>query len=238
MSISRIPLTDRRRARIVGSLFLAAILAYGIGTALTTSVLSSPDLLAGVSAKTPQYAVGAALMVLNSVIVAAIGVLLFPLLARYSRPIAGVYLGGRLVEAVVLVVGVGFLLSLIPLAAGSGAASAADATEFATRAASALDANDVAYQIAMAALGFTSLFFCALLLRARLVPRFLAVWGVVGYAVFFVGAVLELLGATGWGLPLSIVGGLFELVFGVWLIVKGFNSRPVEVPAERSSAAA
>ena len=231
MSTTRPPLTDRSRTRIVGMLFLAAILAYGTGTSLTTSVLSAPDLLAGVSANTLQFTVGATLMLLNSVIVAAIGVLLFPLLARHSRAVARIYLGGRLVESVVLIIGIGFLLSIIPLSAESVAASTADATGLAAQAASALDSNDVAYQIAMAALGFASLFFCALLLRVRLVPWFLAIWGIVGYAVFFVGAVLELLGAAGLGLPLSIPGGLFELVLGVWLIVKGFAVRPTVATA-------
>jgi hypothetical protein len=220
MTITRAPLTDRRRVRLVGMLFLAAILAYGIGTSLTTSVLSGPDLLAGVAANTPQFMLGAALMLANSVIVAAIGVLLFPILKRHSAPVARVYLGGRLLEAGVLIIGIGFLVSLVALSGELATASAADAADLATRATSALEANDVAYEIGMAALGFASLFFCALLFRARLVPHILAVWGLVGYLVFFTGALLELVGAAGWGLPLSIPGGLFELVFGVWLIAR------------------
>lgn len=237
MSTTRPPLTDRTRTRLVGALFLAAILAYGIGTSLTTSVLSAPDQLAGVAANTAQFTLGAALMVANSVIVAALGVLLYPLLHRHSARVARVYLGGRLVEAVVLLLGIGFLLSLVALSGELATTNTADATELTTRAASALEANAVAYQAAMAALGFASLFFCGLLFRARLVPRFLAVWGVVGYAVFFAGAVLELMGFAGWGLPLSIPGGLFELVFGVWLIAKGFTQpvRPAPVPSAPSA---
>jgi hypothetical protein len=151
MTTTRTPITDKSRARLVGTLFLAAILAYGIGTSLitsisATSVLSAPDTLSEVAANTAQFTLGVALMLANSVIVAAIGVLLFPILKRHSTPVARVYLAGRLVEAVVLIVGIGFL------------------------------------------------FFCTLLFRTRLVPRFLAVWGVVGYAVFFAGAVLELVG--------------------------------------------
>ena len=41
--------------------------------------------------------------------------------------------------------------------------------------------NFLAYNIAMAGLGIGSLFFCVALYRSRLVPRFLAVWGFVGY---------------------------------------------------------
>ena len=75
----------------------------------------------------------------------------------------------------------------------------------------------------MTGLGVGSLFFCVVLCRARLVPRFLAVWGFVGYASFATGCVLELLGAARAGLPATILGGLFEVFFAIWLLVRGFN---------------
>ena len=68
-------------------------------------------------------------------------------------------------------------------------------------------------------------------------PRWLAMWGLVGYAVFLTGALLELLGVAGIGLPLSILGGLFEIVFGVWLIVKGFRSSVASVRAHSTQVA-
>ena len=75
----------------------------------------------------------------------------------------------------------------------------------------------------MAGLGAGSLFFCYLLFRSGLVPRFLAVWGFVGYSVFAAGCVLELFGFAAAGVVGAIPGGLFEVFFGIWLIVKGFN---------------
>jgi Domain of unknown function (DUF4386) len=69
-----------------------------------------------------------------------------------------------------------------------------------------------------------SLFFCALLLRTRLVPGFLAVWGFIGYACFAGGNLLELSGVAGAAVVAAIPGGLFELTFAVWLIARGFTS--------------
>ena len=79
-------------------------------------------------------------------------------------------------------------------------------------------------QVAEAGLGFGSLFFCDLLFRTGLVPRFLAVWGFIGYACFVGGALLELFGVAGAGLVGAIPGGLFELTFGIWLIARGVAS--------------
>jgi hypothetical protein len=127
------------------------------------------------------------------------------------------YLGTRIFEGVVLAVGV---VSLIVL---TGSA--------------ATHANSVCYNVAEAGLAIGSLFFCALLFRTGLVPRFLAAWGFIGYACFAVGNVLELFGVAGAALVASIPGGLFELTFGVWLIARGFASTAT-VPSRARTAVA
>ena len=65
----------------------------------------------------------------------------------------------------------------------------------------------VPYNVAEAGFGIGSLFFCALLFRTGLVPRFLAVWGFIGYACFAGGNLLELFGVAGAALVSSIPGG-------------------------------
>ena len=92
-------------------------------------------------------------------------------------------------------------------------------------------------RVAEAALGIGSLFFCALLFRTRLVPRFLAAWGFIGYACFAAGNLLERFGVAGAGLVGAMPGGLFELTFGIWLIARGFASTPT-VRSRASTAAA
>ena len=66
---------------------------------------------------------------------------------------------------------------------------------------------------------------------ARLVPRPIALLGLVGYASLTIGVPLDLLGvldmSAGAGMLLVVPGGLFELVFlPVWLIAKGFRPLP------------
>jgi len=145
-------------------------------------------------------ATGAALMLANSVAVIVIGVLMLPILRPHTPAVANGYLGTRIFEGVFLAAGAVALLLASP------------------------GTNFLAYNIAMAGLGLGSLFFCVALYRARLVPRFLAVWGFVGYAAFAAGCILELAGVAAAGLVSAIPGGLFELFFGVWLIVRGFSS--------------
>ncbi|TDC82190.1 DUF4386 domain-containing protein [Micromonospora sp. KC606] len=117
--------------------------------------------------------------------------------------------------------GIVFLLLLIPLAHEHTDADADSRAALSALARVVVDGNHYCFQIAMVSLGLGSLLFCRVLLRARLVPRYLAGWGPVGYAIFLVGAVLELLGYRV-GMALSIPGGLFEVGLGALLIVKGF----------------
>jgi hypothetical protein len=91
-----------------------------------------------------------------------------------------------------------------------------------------LQASQYAYDIAMSTLGIAGLMLCYAFYRATLIPRWIAVWGLVGYAAIFCGMVSDIMG-SGLGLVSSIPGGLWEVFVGVWLIVKGFNSSMISV---------
>jgi hypothetical protein len=109
--------------------------------------------------------------------------------------------------------------SLAQQAVAAGEASAAWAK---TLGSLAIQSNTMAYQIAEMSLGLGGVLLCSLLFRTRMIPRFLAGWGVIGYTLFLVGAIAEILGIH-IGLMLSIPGGLFEIVFAFWLLLKGFQ---------------
>jgi len=198
----------RRTARVVGALVLAGYVAYGVGSLIAQGIVRSDDR----GGSTALFVTGAALMLLNSAFVIGIGILMFPVLRPHNKDIAAGYLGTRIFEGVGLAIGV---VSLIVVADS----------------ASAIHANSVCYNIAEAGLGIGSLFFCALLFRTGLVPRFLAAWGFIGYACFAGGNLLELFGVAGAALVSSIPGGLFEVTFGIWLIAKGFRSTSAPEPS-------
>lgn len=79
--------------------------------------------------------------------------------------------------------------------------------------------------------GIGGLILTYLLYVSRLVPRPIAVLGLVGYTLLTLGVPLDLLGIldmnAGPGLLLLAPGGLFEFVFmPIWLIAKGFAPTP------------
>ena len=217
----------KRFSRIFGALFLAGFLAYGIGFGLVSSVTTAPDVLAAIAANSMVLVIGAFLMLLNTVVDIGKGVLFFPIAERRGKRTALVYLAAITVQVVLLDLGVLFLLMLVPLseiAAGAG---------WATGMASVLtEANTFAFNIGQATLSFGGLFMTWFLFRVHLVPRTLAAWGVAGYAIHLGGGIAEIFGLH-IGLVLSLPGGIFEVVLGVWLIAKGFTS--VILPGRETS---
>ena len=88
--------------------------------------------------------------------------------------------------------------------------------------------------------GVGGLVLTYLLYVSRLVPRPIAVLGIVGYAFLLLAVPLDLLGVLdtsgGPGLALLMPGVLFEaLIFPLWLLAKGF-SRPVPAAARQAPA--
>ncbi|NOJ92829.1 DUF4386 domain-containing protein [Corallococcus coralloides] len=204
---------SRLHSRSLGALFLLPFLAYGIGTALVTSVLKEPEMLAG---QRTLFVGGTLLLLLNSLFVVGIGVLFFPILRVRSLGIAVAYVCTRVMEALTLIVGVVFLLCILQL--GESAP-----LERATLSTLLSKGNFWAYQLAMIILGAGSVVFCLSLYRSRLLPAWLPLVGAVGYGLLALGAVFELFGLP-WGILFSGPGGLFELVLGGWLITRGFRT--------------
>jgi hypothetical protein len=190
---------------------------------LIQSILGAPDHLSAVSASSMLLAIGAVLWLMPAAGDAAHGVLMFPILKQQqSERIAIGYLGFRIVNAVFIAVMVLFILLQIPLASEYIKAAGSDASFLQALSSVFMQGQLYAYNFGMSFVGIASLMLCYTLYRAKLVPRLVAVWGLIGYAIILCGSLLEVLGFNLLTIH-AIPGGLWELFIGVWLIVKGFN---------------
>ncbi len=193
------------------------------GEMLIKSVLGVPNYLSIVSASSITVAIGALLWMMAVVWDAAHGVLMFPILKLYNERIAVGYLAFRIMDATFIAIMVLFILLQIPIASEYIKAVAPNTIYLQSLSAVFTLGSLYAYNIGMMTLGIAGLMLCYTLYKAKLIPRILAIWGLVGYAIIFLGMALEIMG-SGLSLVSSLPGGLWELFIGVWLIVKGFNS--------------
>ena len=204
-------------SRLIGALFIAGFVVYGVGFGLTSSVIGAPDFLSTISAHQGTLVLGAFLMLLVAPVDVGKAILFFPIVENHGKRTALAYLAAMIVEVVLMTIGALCLLMLVPLgqsAVGAGVAQALGSL--------LTETNTMAYQISQLSLGIGAFFLCWLLFRTRLLPRWLAGWGVIGYALHVAGAIAEI-----FGIPISLIllipGGIFEVAVAFWLLIKGFN---------------
>lgn len=212
-----------RRCEIaIASLFLVTAAAAIAGAAVLEPVFETPADLARIAGARETIAAGAALWTVNNIGFVFIALFAWPVLSPVAPFMARAYLATRIIESGVMMLGVMALVT-IPNLAVTG------------------NASDVALLVALSAisldsgmlplLGFSGLFLTWPLLRHRMLPGWLAGFGLFGYALVMLAGFLAWLGWIGigpgdTGFLLVVPVALWEIVLmPVWLFLKGF-ARP------------
>ena len=195
-------------------------------------ILNDADYLTNVSANENRVLIGVLLELIAAVAVAGTGITLFPIFKKHNEALALGYAGGRIIEAVfIIVVAIGALL-LITLSR-EYVAGAPGASNFQTLGTLLRAERDWNFLVGPNVLfSLNALMVSYLLYQSRLVPRFLSVWGLIGAPLILAASLLRVFGIVTLFSPVSGVLAapiaLFEMVLAVWLIVKGFDSSAIE----------
>lgn len=214
----------RTTAVSAGVFFLITEVAAIAGLLLYQPALSDANYVLGAGADT-RVLLGA---VLELVLVAAIvgtGVTLYPIVRGQSHSVALGYLCARLMEAVVILVGIVGVLSLVTLRQD---ATGTDDAALAAVGRSLVAMHDWTFLLGPnVLLGANSLLLAFLMYRGRLVPRPIAVLGLIGGPLICLSAAAVMFGLYE---QVSTVGSLaalpvfaWEISLAVYLITKGFR---------------
>jgi hypothetical protein len=197
--------------RLIGFLILLATLTFGTGSSMLESAFDALVRSGTISGLENQFVVGSLLQFVCAAAVMGVGVLLYPVLMPYNVPVALGHMAFRVVEGVILMVGVIGPLMLVALP---------DVNQ--TFREVAWVSNQLAFHLAMLALGSYSVILCVYLFNARLLPRWISAAGAFGYVALSVNSVMEFMGIS-LDYTLFLPGALFEIVFPLWIIFKGFD---------------
>ena len=214
---------NRRTAVLVGALFLISTATFIVSNALMTPLLGSHNFLAAVADHSQLMIAATLIGLIEGTATVGIALALYPLLKRQHPALALGYAGMRIAELAIAAVGFGLgglLLVTLSATAANGASSETLGTLLV-----ALRHWTLMLVYVYTALG--GLMLSYMLLRNRLVPRWLAVLGLIGYPALLLVAVLDMFGivdtVAGLGLIGLVPGGLFEFLLPIWLFAKGFN---------------
>jgi hypothetical protein len=218
--------TNKTTARVVGALFLIAMVTSLVGGIWLESITGAPDYLGEVSTQKTQVLVGVLLELVNCVAVVGIAAALFPLMKKHSEALAAGYLGIRVVEAVILAIAAVSPLLIVTLSQEYVAAAAGDAASFQTAGALVMAARGhLASLLTPIFFSLAALLLYYFLYRSRLVPRFIPIWGFIAVAALFAWNMLEAFGLhISAGMVFALPMILNEIFLGIWLLAKGFSA--------------
>jgi hypothetical protein len=218
----------RKTAIIVGVLFITATVASLLSTGFLGSTLAASNYLTSVSANENQVIIAMIFELIAAVSAFGTAVMLFPVLKKSIESLALGYVVLRLIENIFYVVGALSLLIILTLGQGY-VAGALNASYYQSLGTLLLALRD--WSIWMGTLiffGLGSLTLNYLLYQSKLVPRFLSVWGLIGAALVLLYGLVGLFSLTPNMISsiltiLAVPIAVQEMIFAVWLIVKGFN---------------
>jgi hypothetical protein len=226
--------TSTRRTAIAAGVFFLITEVTAIGAVLLYgSVLGNPEFVVSASADDTPILGGAFLEVLLAIAVVGTAVTLYPVIRRQHEGIALGHVAGRLIEAVIIAVGAISLLAVVTMRQDLAGTTGAEAAAAVTVGQSLVAVHNWTFLFGpKLALGVNTVLLAYLMYRSRLVPRAIAVLGLVGGSLVFASGTAVLFGAYE---DLSTVGVLvaapvfaWEVSVAGWMIIKGFRaSSPV-----------
>lgn len=218
----------RMAARVGGVLYIIATVAI-IASFPFVGAFESADFLTELAANETQVILGMMVQLGWVFAVMFIPVVFYPVLKLYSETGALGFFSLRFTEALLSLIYVIVQLALLGVSVAFVAADVADASTFQPSGTLLLEARDWAFAMgAGLAFNLSALLLNYLLYQSRLVPRWLSAWGLIGAALWTAAWFPQ-----AFGVELGILEIMFlpiavqEMVFGVYLIWRGFDTEAI-----------
>jgi hypothetical protein len=226
---------QRRVALIAGVWFAITFLASIPAVLLYQPLLGHHGYILGGGADT-RIGLGAALEIVLVIANIATAVVLYPILRRQSQSISLGYVASRTIESAIIAVGIVSVLSLMTLRQDVGGPGAANSASLLIAGRSLVAFHDWTFLLGPAlCAGFgNGILLGYLMYRSGLVPRGMAMLGLIGGPLIFASGIAVVLGAYDHGSPANSILSLPEIAWEasltIYLIVKGFKPSPILAP--------
>ncbi|WP_222871947.1 DUF4386 domain-containing protein [Nonomuraea sp. PA05] len=217
--------TRRRIAAAAGTFYLITHATSIAALLLYAPILDDPGYIAGSGADT-RVLWGAFLEGILALAIVGTAVTLFPIVKKQQEGVALGYVGLRTIESAIITVGIVTLVAIVTLRQEP---TETPAVTLITVGRALVAIHNWTFLLGPSfVLGVNTLLMAYLMFRSRLVPRFVAVLGLVGGPLAFASATAVMFGlyeqVSLWGAIAAIPVFGWELSLALWLIVKGFNS--------------
>jgi hypothetical protein len=232
MNIRSIGTSQRKAAKVAGFMFLFSLIVPSLNWAFVLSqfivaenVISTAQ---NIMANELLFRIGITIELMMSAGLIVLALALYIILKPVNRNLALLGLLWKLAEAIIAAAIV--LVSFIALQVLNGDAYV---TVFLPEQLQVpigliLNAHVATYSIPMVFLGLDMIVFSYLFFKSKYIPRILAGFGILSFALIFIHALMFILVPKYATMPINQVifwtpSGLFEIIIGIWLLSKGLK---------------
>ncbi len=224
----------RKTALAVGVLFLITfVTSIPAQLLLYHPLLTDPAKYILGTGGDPAVSLGALLEVMLAVAGIGSAVVLYPVAKRQNQAVALAYVTSRIIESALIMVGIVSVLSVLSLRQHVAGAPGTDTASLIIAGKSLVAVHDATFLLGptlLAGVGNGCL-LGYLMYRSGLVPRRMALLGLVGGPLIIVATICVLFGVfkagSAWQAIATGPEFFWELSFGIYLTVKGFKPSPI-----------
>ncbi|MBW2219780.1 MAG: DUF4386 domain-containing protein [Deltaproteobacteria bacterium] len=224
--------SQHKAAKVAGFMFLFSLIVPLLNwTFVLSKFVVEENVIAtanNIMANEFQFRIGITIELIMSVGLIVLGVALYIILKRVNKNLALLALVWKLVEATIAAAIV--LVSFIALQVLNGGTYVTVFTPEQLQAPVGFLFNQhtAIYSIPMVFLGLDMMVFSYLFFKSKYIPRVLAGFGILSFALIFIHSLMFILAPKYATMPINQVifwapSGLFEIIIGLWLLSKGLK---------------
>ncbi|MGB2803934.1 MAG: DUF4386 domain-containing protein [Candidatus Zixiibacteriota bacterium] len=224
--------SQRKAARVAGFMFLFSLIIPTLNwTFVLSKFIVAENALAtakNIMANELLFRIGITVELFMSVGLVVLALALYIILKPVNKNLALLALFLKLAEAIIAAVIV--LVSFIALQVLKGDAYLTVFTpeQLQVPVGLILNAHFAIYSIPMVFLGLDMMVFSYLFFKSKYIPRILAGFGILSFALIFIHALMFILAPKCATMPINQIvfwapSGLFEIIIGIWLLSKGLK---------------
>lgn len=220
----------KKSGRILGLLFLSSLIVGGIGISfrgLAGADLNTTTFLSGLVDNANQMKLAINLDMIGSAITVGIAIFLFPFIKQYNSRFSLTYLGIAIINFTIIVVSNILHIGLLSVGADFVLnVSVSESHSFITLVKMLYESYYWTHFLTLILYSIGNYVLFYYFFKSRLIPKWLAIWGLLATVVVFVGGALQMAEME---VPFLFFGqnGIFMLVFIIWLLIMGFKEIPI-----------
>ncbi len=220
-------------AKVAGFMFLFSLIVPSLNWAFVLSKFSIPGDVPATAKKILSgeslFRFGMTIELFMSVGLVVLAWVLYTILKDTGKKIALLALLLKLIEATIVAVIVLITFIALQIPDAGSLAKVFSPEQLQLPVGLILNSHFALFSIPMVFLGLDMMLFSYLFLRSGYIPRLLAGFGILAFALIFIHALLFILAPEIAVKPVAQIifylpSGIFELVIGIWLLAKGIET--------------